>query len=198
MPTISEDYREMNYQMHLKKRNYGAWGYRWAETVRRMWGREPLDILDYGSGKGSLGRALGYPIAEYDPAIPKKAAEPGVHDYLVCSDVLEHIEPECIDDVLAHMASKMKLEGLLVVATRPAKKILEDGRNAHLIVQPVEWWTEKIQQHFSIKSIEDKPPILPGSTAEHTRFRRPADIKRAETWERSSEYVLWVKEIENG
>ncbi len=177
---ISDEYRQINGQLHITSRQYGAWGYRWAETVRDAFGKN-VDLLDYGAGKGSLGRTLGFPIFEYDPCIPTKAKEPEPHDYLVCADVLEHVEPECIEEVLEHIASLIKVAGLLVVATRPAHKILDDGRNAHLIIQPVEWWTKKISQYMHIDKVDDSPPLIPGSSGKkHKRFRSVG------------EYVVWV------
>lgn len=142
----------MNKALHASRGSYGKSGKRWASKVRYMRGST---VLDYGCGKGTLKETLGWDIDEYDPAIPGKDAEPEVHDCVVCTDVLEHIEPECLDDVLAHIVSLMRLSGLLVVATRPAKKSLPDGRNAHLIIQPWYWWEEKISEHFKIKRFEE-------------------------------------------
>jgi hypothetical protein len=63
---------------------------------------------------------------------------------VVCTDVLEHIEPEHLDAVLRHVCSLAKKAVFLQIATRPAKKCLPDGRNAHLTVQSAEWWLAKI------------------------------------------------------
>lgn len=142
---ISEDYRALNHALHQSKPTYGASGHKWAEWVEDL-----DDILDYGCGKGTLRKALGRDIAEYDPCIPGKDNEPDRHDYVVCTDVLEHIEPDCLDDVLRHIRSKMKIGGFFVIATRPAKKTLPDGRNAHLIVEPLEWWIRRLEWHFTI------------------------------------------------
>ena len=128
---ISPEYRKMNRFLHENLRSYGRGGHRWASKVPSEW----EDILDYGCGKGTLRKALVRPIAEYDPAIPGKDGEPDKHDYVVCTDVLEHIEPEYLTDVLRHIASTIGISGLLVVATRPANKALPDGRNAHLLVR---------------------------------------------------------------
>jgi hypothetical protein len=43
----------------------------------------------------------------------------------------------------------------LVVATRPAKKVLADGRNAHLIVEPASWWLPKIMDRWRVKAFQD-------------------------------------------
>jgi hypothetical protein len=42
----------------------------------------------------------------------------------------------------------------LIVACYPAKKILPDGRNAHLSVHEPDWWIEKIKETFSNTTID--------------------------------------------
>jgi S-adenosylmethionine:diacylglycerol 3-amino-3-carboxypropyl transferase len=71
---------------------------------------------------------------------------PEPHDIVVCTDVLEHIEPDCLDDVLADIRRCTKKAALLVVATRPAMKTLSDGRNAHLIQEDFKWWEPHIEK----------------------------------------------------
>jgi len=63
---------------------------------------------------------------------------------VVCGDVLEHVEPECLDDVLAELRRVTQEVGLFVVHLTAAKKTLPDGRNAHLIQQPADWWQARI------------------------------------------------------
>jgi 2-polyprenyl-3-methyl-5-hydroxy-6-metoxy-1,4-benzoquinol methylase len=67
-------------------------------------------------------------------------AAPEPHDIVACTDVLEHIEPDCLDDVLKDIRRCTKKVAFLLIATRPAIKVLADGRNAHLIQQPYTWW----------------------------------------------------------
>jgi hypothetical protein len=69
-------------------------------------------------------------------------------DVVVCNDVLEHVEPEHLDEVLKHMASLAKKAIVLTVATVPAVKTLADGRNAHLIVENARWWYTKLEPYF--------------------------------------------------
>ena len=60
------------------------------------------------------------------------------------------MEPEYIDQVFDDLQRVVSNLGYFTIAVTPATKILEDGRNAHLIVQPVEWWEQKIQARFTI------------------------------------------------
>lgn len=147
---ISEDYRELNKDLHAQGM-YGRKGDKWAAKVARLIERfQPRSILDYGCGQGALGRALGLPIAEYDPAIQGKDQEPEPADLVICTDVLEHIEPDCLDAVLDHLRDLTNAVLFAVVSTRPAKKFLSDGRNAHLIVEPWTFWHEKLSSRFEV------------------------------------------------
>ncbi len=67
--------------------------------------------------------------------------------------MLEHIEPDCLQDVLAHIRGLTRKCCFIVVAMRPSIKLLPDGRNAHLIVQPVRWWMAKLMEHFEPRII---------------------------------------------
>lgn len=147
---ISEEYRQMNKDLHAARKTYGASGHRWAEYLTSVVS-EGVSVLDYGCGKGTLKAALpDMDIREYDPAVEGKDAPPDEASIVVCTDVLEHIEPEFLDSVLAHIKSLAVDAALLVVATRPANKTLPDGRNAHLIIEGPDWWRDKISEHFEV------------------------------------------------
>jgi 2-polyprenyl-3-methyl-5-hydroxy-6-metoxy-1,4-benzoquinol methylase len=147
---ISDDYRQLNRDLHAGGL-YGHRGDKWLEAGQFLVQRfNPETILDYGCGQGALGRGLGRPIAEYDPAIAGKEALPEPADLVICTDVIEHIEPELIDGVLDHLQSLTQTCLFAVISTRPANKFLADGRNAHLIVEPWDWWREKVVRRFHI------------------------------------------------
>ena len=111
---------------------------------------KPTTVLDYGCGQGALGRSLDREIAEYDPAIEGKSTMPAPADLVICTDVLEHIEPDLLDNVLDHLRDLTKSALFAVICTRPAKKFLADGRNAHLIVEPWEFWKQKLSERFTL------------------------------------------------
>lgn len=109
--------------------------------------RQPKSILDFGCGKGNLVKTLKetYPsllVSGYDPANPEFDTPLPDVDMLVSTDVLEHIEPEIINDVISMLASKARYQYHLI-SCAPAKLILPDGRNAHLIQESAEWWKDK-------------------------------------------------------
>lgn len=102
-------------------------------------------MLDYGAGKQGLADALPeLAITSYDPAVAGIDMPPVPHTVVACCDVLEHIEPEHIEDVLDHIASLTKQFVFLVIHSKPAKKNLPDGRNAHILQRPIEWWMPKL------------------------------------------------------
>lgn len=152
---ISEEYRQLNKQLHETNIGYGTSGHKYSKTVEsiaKAWGCET--ILDYGCGQGTLKRSLTFfDVAEYDPAIPGKDAAPEPADLVVCNDVLEHIESECIDDVLMDLARCTNVIGFLVVDIFPAVKILPDGRNAHILLASEEWWRRKIGSHLHVWTV---------------------------------------------
>jgi hypothetical protein len=153
---ISEEMRELNAQLHRDKVEFGVNGGRHAETVMKlMESKAYKSVLDYGCGKGGLQRALGFPIWEYDPAIPGKDEAPRPADLVICTDVLEHIEPDKLGPVLEDLKRCVRMVGYFVISTRPAQKTYADGRNTHLIVEGPQWWGKQLQQFFQVGKIID-------------------------------------------
>jgi hypothetical protein len=153
---ISESYRELNIDLHESNGAYGVSGQRHAQEIADLANMlKTTDILDYGCGKGTLNDHLGFRIKEYDPAIEGKDGEPDIADLLVCTDVLEHIEEECLEDVLDHMESLAQQALFLTVSTTPAKKFLADGRNAHICLHDPEWWLPKLMERWKLITFQD-------------------------------------------
>lgn len=153
---ISGEYHRLNVQAHRLDSEWGKGGTKWLpHIVNEMKRIGCVTVLDYGCGKGALVRALadkGLMATGYDPAVPEYSLRgycEGNHDYVVCTDVLEHIEYEWIDAVLAEIADVAKDGAFLLISLRKAQKLLPDGRNAHLIVESEAWWCEKINKYFS-------------------------------------------------
>lgn len=114
----------------------------------------PKQFVDYGSGKQALKPYITVPYIPYDPAIPEISAPPGPADMVMTSDVLEHLEPECLDAVLDDLKRVTRKIGFHVVHTSAALHHLPDGRNAHIIQQPAEWWLPKIIERFDLIRFE--------------------------------------------
>lgn len=155
--TISENYCALNKKLHVDNPRYGLSGGRHVQMVMQIAHQlRSIDILDYGCGKSKLAHNLPFKIKQYDPAIDKFSAMPKPAEIVICTDVLEHIEPECLDNVLKHLHELTQTCGYFAIATRPAKKTLADGRNAHLIIEPVNWWLQKLLQYFAIADLNEK------------------------------------------
>ena len=141
---LTESYRELNKKLH-EDPVYGTSGHMLAKEVTAACrAYQTLDVLDYGCGKRGLEKALGFPIQNYDPCISGLDAPPHPADLVACGDVLEHVEPECIDAVLADIFRLTGKCALLHIASLPARKSLPDGRNAHLIQEGPQWWLPKL------------------------------------------------------
>ena len=143
---ISEEYRALNAQLHKDRPDYGRLGHKWSQHIRHIAKQfNVVTVLDYGCGKQTLSEAMpAYFVHNYDPAIPGLDEPPPPSDLVVCTDVLEHIEPDCLDDVLNDLREKTKVACFLVVNCIPASKTLADGRNAHLIQQDYHWWLPRL------------------------------------------------------
>lgn len=151
---ISVEYRKLNEELHKSNLAYGVGGGKHADAVLAM--AEKMvkpSILDYGAGKGYLAKALPMPIWEYDPAIPGKDESPRPADLVVCTDVLEHIEPDKLRYVLDDIRRCTKQFAYLTINTAPAQKTLADGRNAHLIQKDAKWWKSKLEKFFVVQRL---------------------------------------------
>lgn len=165
---ISREYVIAQRTLHASPRGYGGKGDAWAEAVCELMRHyQATSVLDYGCGQGALVKALrlkdikGARFAEYDPAIPGKDSPPVFADLVVCTDVLEHIEPDRLDAVLAHLKLLARRAVFAVIALRPANKTLIDGRNAHLIIETAEWWTGRLESAgFTVLAGPKKPGKL--------------------------------------
>ena len=155
MKTISEEYRKLQEELH-KNPDYGVASTHFAPVVSEiMKGLKIKSLSDYGAGKKRLYESLkklnNVPneYFPYDPAFPDYG-KPRAADLVCCIDVLEHIEPELIDNVIDDLSSITTNYGFFTVHMGPARKFLSDGRNAHLIQKPSSWWLEKLIKKFEI------------------------------------------------
>lgn len=156
--TITEDYLAQQRALHENPK-YGVASLIYAPMVAKLIRELGVrSVSDYGAGKQRLLEGLrshgitleGY--YPYDPAFVEYGA-PRSADMVCCIDVLEHIEPQCLDAVLDELASITTGFGFFTVHTGPAVKTLPDGRNAHLIQEPMSWWLNKFDPHFLVARV---------------------------------------------
>lgn len=159
MTVISPEYLKIQEELHSRITHYGSSGHRHSNEIYKIaQSLNTTNVLDYGCGKNTLAMTLPFPINKYDPAIIEYASDPNPAEFVVCTDVLEHIEPELLDDVLKHMQELTLQFGFFVICLVPAQKTLSDGRNAHLILQPYTWWLMKIEEYFDVSRMERLNP----------------------------------------
>jgi len=156
----SPEYQKQQAKLH-KTGKYGvAAGRYYGRTISQIVDKAQIDhLLDYGCGSRlslteSLKPERKFKYQCYDPGVEKYADDPIPADMVVCCDVLEHIEPEYLEDVLDHLQELTEHILFCSIHTGPAGKRLPDGRNAHLTQQPMSWWLPKLFERFEIQSVQ--------------------------------------------
>jgi hypothetical protein len=156
-PYYKDQIKTLHEMLQTKQR-------RWGSTSARNFGDEikcfltkknrVRSLLDFGSGQSSMKGFLEenlpkkqldmLEIVEYDPGIPGKDILPDRDfEMIISSDVLEHVEPECIDETIAWMQAHTTRFLYHHIACDPAGINLPDGRNVHLITEDLAWWMKK-------------------------------------------------------
>lgn len=141
----SPGYRATLTAMH-RREEWGIDGASHAPEVEAIAAAiDAKTILDYGCGRMTLAPKMApRRVSGYDPGIPERASMPKPCELVVCTDVLEHVEPDKLDAVLDHIFNLTGKAAYFVISTRPARAILPDGRNAHICLHDPEWWLEKL------------------------------------------------------
>ena len=147
---ISKDYQEQLKALHNKVDSFGKRSKLPPEFKKLLDSHNFNSVLDFGAGKGLLSKTLKqeYPnlkVYSYDPVTFNNPLPDSV-DVVYSSDVLEHVEPELLDDTIEDLFNRTEKYHYHLIACHPAKKKLNDGRNAHLIIEEPNWWKEKLLQ----------------------------------------------------
>ena len=158
---ISPEYKALQEKFHDDTPHYGTSGAEHASRVflgaaQILKSNGRCRVLDYGCGKETLRKAIeesfphvpGISISGYDPGRRGLDAEPEKAEMVVCTDVMEHIEPDCVDAVVRHIHDLTECVAIIDVALQPAQKVLPDGRNAHICLRPVDWWLSYLRKYF--------------------------------------------------
>ena len=162
---ISKEYKEKIVAFHTKR----GWGGPISKHIpflihKYMALSQANSILDYGAGSSLFKEKMDqqYPnakfnIHEYEPGIIGKDEDPPVCDATVCIDVLEHIEPDKIDNVLQHIYDKTNKWAYVVICCIPSRKTFSDGQNLHILVKPSTWWLKKFEDKWDMFNIKHGP-----------------------------------------
>jgi hypothetical protein len=151
---ISSTYKELLQQGHLNPKWMKGQNALPSAIESFLIQYQATSMLDFGCSQGGLLRSVqerfpNIDVKGYDPGIPKFEVLPDqLFDVIVSTDVLEHIEPSCIDLTLETIGKKFSKACYLIIASYPAKKKLADGRNAHLIIEGFDWWRDKLEKNI--------------------------------------------------
>jgi 2-polyprenyl-3-methyl-5-hydroxy-6-metoxy-1,4-benzoquinol methylase len=146
---ISDEYIRLNHQLHKINPIFGDAGHRWSiRALELLKKTDSNSFLDYGCGKGTIKFENGVDVQLYDPCIPERSNLPSPAGIVFCTDVLEHIEEDYIDNVLDHLKELSQKGFFCIVALRPSNKTLPDGRNTHILLKSREWWIRQLKKRF--------------------------------------------------
>lgn len=150
---------ELYKQLH-QSRSYGDSGFGYVDDVSSFIKHtNAKTILDFGSGTGSLKKALKnihqIEIDEFDPCVAGKTKIPQLqYDLVITTDLLEHLHKEEIDNLFDEMMSLNPQFMYHGISTRPARILLPDGTNCHKTVENANWWIDKIQNITKCTNIQ--------------------------------------------
>ena len=165
MSLINSNYQQQLQNLHnIGKFNNGHKSYQIIENFMHLY--KPTSVLDFGCGQGGLISTISQLhknvyVEGYDPGTEQFSKFPTrTFDAVVSTDAIEHIEPEFLTDTLTSVGQLLERCGCFRIACYPAKKMLQDGRNAHLIVETPEWWREKILSTMPVLITKEKITVV--------------------------------------
>lgn len=140
-------------EIHEQCPAYGAASAVFAPMVSELINANGVkQLLDYGSGQGlvpqnlEIGHQLDVQL--YDPAIEKFSEAPKPAEMVICLDVLDAVEADCIDAVLDDLQSLTKKIAFFSINTEERSELVIDGQGKPL--HGVEWWLPKIMERFEL------------------------------------------------
>lgn len=153
---ISRGHLDEQRRLHAMPEGYGGKGMRHREFVRSMLKELGCKSgLDYGCGQGTLWgksysreRDPNWALQGYDPAVDAFSAPPLPADLVVCTDVMEHVEQQYVATVVDHLFHLTQIALYVVVALTETSKRFSDGRSAHVMLRPAQWWADEFATRF--------------------------------------------------
>jgi len=169
MSTYTPEHAARLRELHERDTNFGVIGHLWADRVLKYMQRTSSNtILDYGCGRSELVlHVLAHPEIhkridsqnfahqQYDPATYPSKPKPA--DFVTCIDVLEHVEEECLDDVLKDIKRCTKRAALITISLRNAS--IRNRLTHQLAALPRDWWLGQLGRYFpNLREVEILDP----------------------------------------
>lgn len=126
---------------------------RWLDRILNIAAQgRPETVLDYGAGVAQpLSRWTDLNVTNYDPLYSSKSFVKSLKpfDLVVCNHVLEHVEEDCLDDVLTHIGMLTKGAAYISVGLGPAVKYDLAGEVAWKVEpRSTTWWLMKLHDQL--------------------------------------------------
>ena len=130
----------------------------WAQSIKKIIEEtSSKSITDFGCGKAlghihkvKINETTYQNLAHYWSIDFVQLYDPGVEDFkefpkektdgIICTDVIEHIPTPDINFFIDQLYSLSNKFIFVVIATIPASKYFDDGRNIHLTIKKEEEW----------------------------------------------------------
>lgn len=160
------DYYKKQLELMAGKKAFKEKCNSYDEIKEFVLNKNPQSILDFGCARGNLINLLkkDFPniiIEGYDPGIDEFSILPsGQYECLISNDVLEHVEIKYLEETLKTIDNYFTDSAWIIIACYPAKKILPDGRNAHLIIKSPIWWMNKISKIMKQSKIKKSEIVV--------------------------------------
>lgn len=136
-----------------------------SEMLKKVNPEPNSSFIDFGCGTGRAAQKLqdkGFDVTGIDFA--SNCLDPHVHitfvvqnlwepieakaDYGYCTDVMEHIPTERVDDVLKYISDAAPCVFFQIAMFNDSMGRLI-GEPLHLTVENTDWWNEKLGKHFT-------------------------------------------------
>lgn len=149
---ITDEYKDLLQEKHEHK-PWGGAGKSWIPWIAPLLNNlppGPIRVLDFGCGRGTLKAPLeemnpDVTVLEYDPGVAGKTVLPKYPvDYVVCTDVMEHVEEQFVPETLRTI-NWLAIHGVFFnIDLCLSKSFLPDGRNTHITIKPSKWWATQL------------------------------------------------------